>query len=282
MARRKRHEDHINHEAWAIPYGDLITLLLAFFVVMYATSSLNEGKYRVLSHSIAAAFHTTPRSSMPVEVGRPAVGSAAHDTTLKALPRDTLHTRMQQGVLLALPMPETAARTSEAKAAAGGARQQFEQRLRESMDGLIASGDVRIRRGKDGIEIAIGSDMLFASGSATLSASAEAVLRSLASMIATQPSAIVVEGHTDNVPIANAVYPSNWELSAGRAGRVLRLFTDAGVDGRRMSMRAFGEQRPEVSNGTAEGRAQNRRVVVILRNSDPAVTPPPAAQTSGG
>ncbi len=282
MARRKRHEEHMNHEAWAIPYGDLITLLLAFFVVMYATSSLNEGKYRVLSYSIAAAFHNTPRSVAPVEVGRPAVGSAAHDTTLQPLPRDTLHNRMQQGMLLALPMPATAMRAGAPDAASDQAMGRLEEQLRESMAGLLESGEVRIRRGQDGIEIAIGSDLLFASGSATLSTSAEAVLRSLAGLLSTQPSAIIVEGHTDNVPISNERYPSNWELSAGRAGRVLRLFTDAGIEGSRMSMRAFGEQQPEVSNATAQGRAQNRRVMVIVQNPEPDIAPPRIAEAAAG
>ncbi len=277
MARRKRHEEHINHEAWAIPYGDLITLLLAFFVVMYATSSLNEGKYRVLSYSIAAAFHNAPRTVAPVQVGAPVVGSATYDDTLQPLPLDTLHNRMQQGSMLPVPFPEPGKFVPEENAKPDP-MQPIEDELHEAFKALEASGDVRIRRGKDGIEIAIGSDLLFASGSATLSDSSEEVLRSLAKLLAANPNGIVVEGHTDNVPIRNLRFPSNWELSAGRAGRVLRLFSDAGVDGGRMSMRAYGEQRPEVPNDTVQGRAQNRRVVVIVQN--PVDVPrPPAAST---
>src|SRR5215468_11970113 len=81
MARKKKHEDHLNHEAWAIPYGDLITLLLAFFVVMYALSSVNEGKYRVLSDSLYAAFRGTPRTVEPVQVGQQQVGPGADSHT---------------------------------------------------------------------------------------------------------------------------------------------------------------------------------------------------------
>src|ERR1700754_3797721 len=77
MARKKKHEDHLNHEAWAIPYGDLVTLLLAFFVVMYALSTVNEGKYRVLSDSLFAAFRGAPRTMEPIQVGEKQVGSGA-------------------------------------------------------------------------------------------------------------------------------------------------------------------------------------------------------------
>ncbi len=270
--RRKKHEDHVNHEAWAIPYGDLITLLLAFFVVMYATSSLNEGKYRVLSYSIAAAFHNTPRAIAPVQIGQPEEGSASYDGTLQALPRDTLHNRMQQGSLIPVPFPAPGAQAGSTNSAPDP-MDAIQEELHDSLKELEANGDVRIRRGKDGIEIAIGSDLLFASGSATLSSSSEEVLRSLAQILAAQPNGIVVEGHTDNIPIRNQRFPSNWELSAGRAGRVLRLFSETGVDGTRMSMRAYGEQRPEVSNTTPEGRAQNRRVVVIVQNPVAAAKP---------
>src|SRR5437660_6626906 len=97
MPRKKRHEDHINHEAWAIPYGDLVTLLLAFFVVMYAVSSVNEGKFRVLSDSLYAAFRGTPRSLQPVQIGHKQSGSGAdlkmsivRQGIMEGLPRDLL------------------------------------------------------------------------------------------------------------------------------------------------------------------------------------------------
>ena len=108
MARKKKHEDHVNHEAWAIPYGDLITLLLAFFVVMYAISSVNEGKYRVLSESLVAAFRGSPKSMQPVQVGenRP-LGSADQganpmaelgitDPRTLQLPREVLQEALSQ------------------------------------------------------------------------------------------------------------------------------------------------------------------------------------------
>ena len=100
MARRRRHEEHTNHEAWAIPYGDLITLLLAFFVVMYAISSINEGKFRVLSDSLQAAFRGTPRSLEPVQVGQKTRGSGAG--------ADRKSTRLNSSHTLASRMPSSA------------------------------------------------------------------------------------------------------------------------------------------------------------------------------
>lgn len=258
MARRKRHEEHANHEAWAIPYGDLITLLLAFFVVMYATSSLNEGKYRVLSHSIAAAFNSTPRAMTPVQLGAPKEGEGGRDASLQVLPQDTVQLRMQRGSLLPRPFPHPGAQAPAAQA------RQLEGALRAALSELEARGEVRIRHGEGTVEIIMNSDLLFASGSADLATAAEAILRSLAAVLAEHEHPLVVEGHTDNVPIRTSVFPSNWELSAGRAGRVIRLFTDAGVQPSRLSMRAFGEHKPEATNDTPEGRTRNRRVMVIV------------------
>lgn len=259
MARRRKnkHEEHVNHEAWAIPYGDLITLLLAFFVVMYATSSINEGKYRVLSYSIAAAFKHTPRSLNPVELGDPTVGGPTTADAVMALPIDTVNARMQQvGLMPIVSVPGSKAEERKKK---------MTGELHKRLGYLEERGDVRIRQTQEGIEIAIGSDLLFASGEAALSGEARSVLRSLAEILLEQPNNIVVEGHTDNVPIRNQRFPSNWELSAGRAGRVLRLFSEAGIAGAQMSMRAYGEQRPEVANDSPQNRARNRRVVVIVR-----------------
>lgn len=262
MARRRKnkHEEHVNHEAWAIPYGDLITLLLAFFVVMYATSSLNEGKYRVLSYSIAAAFKHTPSSLNPVQLGDPTIGGPVPPDAVLPLPMDTVQARMQQSGLM--PIASMPASEMDLR------KQKMTDELHERLGYLVERGDVRIRESEEGMEISIGSDLLFASGEAVLSPDASAVLESLAAVLVEQPNNIVVEGHTDNVPIRNAQFPSNWELSAGRAGRVLRLFSESGMPGARMSMRAYGEQRPEVANDTPENRARNRRVVIIVRQMD--------------
>lgn len=270
MARRKRHEEHTNHEAWAIPYGDLITLLLAFFVVLYATSSLNEGKYRVLSYSMAAAFSGSPRAMSPVQLGAPMEGEGGPSASVSALPQDTVQLRMQRGSLIPVPFPHPGARAPAAQA------RQIEGALRTALSALEARGDIRIRHGDGTVEIIMNSDLLFASGSADLAPDAEAILRTLAGVLATHGYPLVVEGHTDNVPIRTPQFPSNWELSASRAGQVIRMFTDAGVAPSRLSMRAFGEHKPDASNATAEGRARNRRVMVIITLPESDAGPSPA------
>jgi len=132
MPRRRRHDDHDNHEAWAIPYGDLVTLLLAFFVVMYAMSSVNEGKYRVLSDSLTEAFHGTPRSPQPVEA------AGTHVTPLEQLPLTQVHRMITSSLpirhivpassapVMSLTTQNAAAAPSGEQAAAGAEFNQFD------------------------------------------------------------------------------------------------------------------------------------------------------------
>lgn len=261
MARRKKHEEHVNHEAWAIPYGDLITLLLAFFVVLYATSSVNEGKYRVLSHSLAVAFNQ-PRSMQPTLIGDPVAGDG--ETQTAAMPVDTVHIRMQQGSLIPLPFPLPNDPFGEAARQREQAMQEMESAMSQALSGLIDNGSVRMQRDGDQLRIAIASDLLFGSASADLAPSAIKVLNELAVVLSQTQQAIIVEGHTDDVPIRTRRFPSNWELSAGRAGRVLRLFSEAGISDDRMSMAAYGAERPEVPNTSSANRSRNRRVVVTV------------------
>ena len=149
MARRKPHEEHANHEAWAIPYGDLVTLLLAFFVVMYSISTVNEGKYRVVSDSLNAAFRGNPSGPQPVQVGTPAA-------TTVAAPIIQLDSDVRSMAL----------------------RQMAEQ-AEEAMSPLIAQGLVDVQLGDGIVEIAIRSDILFTSGSALLADAAQPVIRQL-------------------------------------------------------------------------------------------------------
>lgn len=240
MGRRQHHEEHLNHEAWAIPYGDLVTLLLAFFVVMYSISSVNEGKYRVISDSLNAAFRGEPTSPLPIQVGPPG-------TTTVAAP------------VVQLP-PEQ--RTM--------ALRQLAEQAESALQPLIMQGLVDMQTGDGFVEIAIRSDILFASGSAALSPEAQPVIRLLGEALGGFPNSIRVEGHTDNVPIAGGAFPSNWELSASRAASVVHLLIDSGVDPRRLAVSAYGEFRPVLPNATPDGRNANRRVVLLIEGSEPA------------
>ncbi len=248
MARRKQPEDHLNHEAWAIPYGDLITLLLAFFVVMYAISTVNEGKYRVLSDSLSVAFKGPPRVLQPVPPREEPTPAAAQDLSIDIRPRLRLPDPLQRRKALALEA-ENAAVLAD---------------LRTALQGLVKDGQAQIRVVHDGVEIAVGSDFLFASGSARVNPAANDILRQIADSLAPLGHAIRVEGHTDDVPISTAQFPSNWELSAARAAWIVRRMAERGIRPAQLTMQGFGEFRPAASNATPEGRAANRRVAIVV------------------
>ncbi|MBV6423834.1 MAG: Motility protein B [Steroidobacteraceae bacterium] len=274
--RRKKHEDHANHEAWAIPYGDLITLLLAFFVVMYAISSVNEGKYRILSDSLVAAFRGTPRTVEPVQVGAKQVGSGA-DLKMSIVAQQTLAGQPRQ-MLEAVPiaderphfnvlrggskqgqrLPDAAA--AEAERLLGQVADDVERAMKDLVDGK----QVIVRRLADRVEVEIRTDILFDSASATPSKHAQSIIERLAEALAPFPNAVRVEGHTDNVPIRTRAYPSNWELSAARAATVVHILGSGGVAPERLAVLGYAEFRPVESNATALGRNMNRRVLLVV------------------
>jgi chemotaxis protein MotB len=255
MARRHKHEEHANHEAWAIPYGDLITLLLAFFVVMYAMSSVNEGKYRVLSDSLVAAFQGAPKTLEPIQVGEKQVGPGA-DLAI-SLARQPMIDGQARKSIQPIAMAQLGRETFEDLA---GVANEVEQ----AMSDLIDRELVTVRRHGKWVEVEIRTDILFPSGVATLSPPAEQVLQQLAATLKPFPNAIRVEGHTDNRPINTPAFPSNWELSAARAASVVHLFTRAGIDPARLAVIGLGENRPAQSNDTAGGRNANRRVLLVI------------------
>jgi chemotaxis protein MotB len=264
MARKKKHEDHINHEAWAIPYGDLITLLLAFFVVMYAISSVNEGKFRVLSDSLTAAFNGAPKSLEPVQIGQKSHGAAA-DMDQQPI-RPTPLAGAQHTSLVAINKPVEPARTAEHPIAQQLKRVADE--LEGSLQSLVDANLVTVRRHEYWLEVEVRTDILFASGDATLPNRAIPALDALAETLVKYPNPVRVEGHTDDRPISNRLYPSNWELSAARAASVVHRFANAGVAPGRLSVIGFGENRPLKPNDTAAGRDANRRVVIVILSGD--------------
>jgi chemotaxis protein MotB len=280
MARRKRHEEHMNHEAWAIPYGDLVTLLLAFFVVMYAISSLNEGKYRVLSDSLFAAFRGTPRTMQPIQVGEKQVGSGADVKTtlveqamIEGQPRSLLS---PVPVKTGLPEPKQAEppQLSLKQSARARALQEVADEVAKAMDHLVQANLVVVRRTDFWIEVEIKTDILFPSASAQLEPGAVEIIERLGEALKPYPNPIRVEGHTDNLPIRTIAFISNWELSAARAGSVVRVLASKGVSPSRLAVIGYGENRPMQTNDTPEGRNANRRVVVVILSTDTSPSRP--------
>jgi chemotaxis protein MotB len=265
MARKKKHEEHVNAEAWAIPYGDLVTLLFALFTVMYAMSSVNEGKFRVLSDSMIAAFRGAPRSLRPVNLGEKETGKGGDRPLSGVAPT----------VLMKLPpTPKISGVNGDGKSAAAAALaggpggrtvlERMERAVEQAMQALIDAKMVKVRREKLWLEVEINTDILFPSGSSGFSDDALPVLDKLAQVLKPFPNSIRVEGHTDDRPIRTAAFPSNWELSAARAASVVHEFTKAGVDPLRLEIVGFGEFHPAQPNDSSAGRNANRRVTILI------------------
>jgi chemotaxis protein MotB len=238
VPRRKRYEeDNENHERWLISYADFITLLFAFFVVMYAVSVVNIGKYTMLSEALGDAFGghgAASKSNTMVEMDAlPLAGIIAHKRA-EAARRD--RERLE---LLA-------------------------HKLNSSLAPLIDSGKVRVTQNARGVTVEINASVLFDEGAADLAGTARATLQAVAGLLQDDPHAIEVEGHTDNTPIGNPAYPSNWELSAVRASTVVRLFAASGVAESRLAAVGRGANRPVASNDDPAGRARNRRVAITV------------------
>jgi chemotaxis protein MotB len=240
-ARRKYDEEPDAHERWLISYADFMTLLFAFFVVMYALSSINEGKYRTFSDSLGDAFGlqkiVSVNATAVTAAGTPAMidlPNAAQKRRKEALHHEKEHmTRLAANLLSALGP-------------------------------LVNEGKVRVTQNSYGVSVEINASILFDQGEAGLTAQSDEALRAVAVLLKDDPHAIQVEGHTDTMPIQTAQFPSNWELSAARASAVVRLFVDAGVTPTRLTAVGHGSNVEVASNESSEGRARNRRVAIMI------------------
>ena len=248
--RRKKDEEHENHERWLVSYADFITLLFAFFVVMYAISSVNEGKYRVLSDSISSAFRSVP------------------GTTAGAM----VQVNPSAPVPVTIPFKKPQVTNIKTDVARQQNRETLRTKAKEIMEALaplVQQGQVRVTEGALGITVEINASVLFDSGEARLQLTALRALTAVGQILATTDFPITVEGHTDNAPINTPLFPSNWELSGARAASVVRLFIETGVDPRRLTATGYAEQRPVADNATVDGRQRNRRVAINMESKTP-------------
>jgi len=262
MARRKKHEEHENHERWLVSYADFITLLFAFFVVMYAISSVNQGKYRVLSDSLVAAFKEPKKSFEPIQIGE--VVKSATNASIEIISRPTL---IRVPIISLMNQETDSGQMPGAGITASPENARDIQKIAEevalAMQKLVDLGLVSITMTDLWVEVEIKDSVLFPSGSAVIRQEAVGALTAIAAILADFTNPIRVEGFTDNVPISR-LYPSNWELSAARAASVVRLFERLRIDSTRLSAVGYGEHRPIAPNDTADGRAKNRRVVLVV------------------
>lgn len=279
MARKKKHEEHENHERWLVSYADFITLLFAFFVVMYSISSVNQGKYRVLSDTMIAAFKDTGTRMDPIQIGTPSkmLNPLSHGViTPDASPKPQAPIERVQNAAgysedgsgrADVTGTTNGSLNNESSPGSGGQEKldALDKELQASMASLIAQNMMTLRRHKDALEIELKSNILFSRGKASLSIPAEKILIRLAGTLAKFPNSIQVEGHTDDQNVNSAQYPSNWELSSARASAVAHLFAEHGMDPELMWATGYAEFRPKVDNLTEEMRSQNRRVVLMIR-----------------
>jgi chemotaxis protein MotB len=249
MARRKQEEEHENSERWMVSYADFVTLLFAFFVVMYAISQVNEGKYRVLSDTLASAFRNVPGSSTGAQVA--------------------VNPNAPMPIVVPFRRPNPGVKTDESQRLKREKMRDMAKEINTALAPLVKEGQVRITEGALGVTVDINASVLFAPGDARLDTGAVQALVAVAKILAPTDFPVTVEGHTDNTPISTPQFPSNWELSGMRASSVVRLFIDAGVDARRLTATGFADQRPVADNATSEGRQRNRRVAITIESRTP-------------
>lgn len=257
MQRRKRQsETQENHDRWMVSYADFITLLFAFFVVMYAISSVNEGKYRVLSESMSKAFSVPAKSLDPIQVGE--LVRSGDPSVVEFIKHPVVVDRSDAQAAI------VKSRKGDLENAADKPLQVLFDGLRASVAEISDKGLIKINTNANGVEIEISSSILFKSGEAVLSEKARPTMTRLAQVLMPFPHDVNVQGYTDDRPIKSPLYPSNWELSAARAASVVQLFVALGMAPQRLSATGYGEFRPVDDNDYEEGRRANRRVVIFV------------------
>ena len=246
MARRPRRQDEENLDRWLISYADFITLLFALFVVLYAISKVDEGKYKVLGTSLNFAFAS-------LSAGKPIAVDPAQQPVLS-----------EQELLLKSLVDRRNARLAEQQRKQNESMQAMVSNLQQVMAPLVKNEMVNVTQTPRGVMVDINASALFEQGEAVLQRGAVRALGEVAKVLEPGSEAIEVEGHTDDIPIFTPQFPSNWELSAARASSVVRLFIEQGVAAERLSAVGLASYRPISTNETAEGRARNRRVTVTI------------------
>lgn len=266
--RRRHHGEHESEERWLLTYADMITLLMALFMVLFSISSVNISKYVTLQRALRAAF-----SGSVLPGGKSIAKPGASVNSSKAPSAVDLQSIVP---VTGSTSTEVSSAQSSSKASASlavaQARQASEfERLKAEIEAYARShgfaSRVQVSVEQRGLVIRVlTDDLLFSSGSATLEPRADGLLSEIAQLInLDQTHPVDVEGNTDDVPIHGGQYPSNWELSSARASTVVRYLIEQGVSPTRLTAVGYAEQRPIASNATAAGRARNRRVEIVLK-----------------
>jgi chemotaxis protein MotB len=255
--RRQRPRGHTNHERWLVSYADFITLLFAFFVVLYASSQVDQRKVGKLSLAIQVAFQELgvfPASTtqVPLDNSEPMPFS-----TVQAIENVKRNAALER--IASSPEEALAAASQQTDLAT------LQDELRQALHNEIALHEVAMRRDTEGLIVSLREFGFFGSGSAAIKPESLPALDRIASILSIRTCRLRIEGHTDNVPIHNAQMASNWELSTARATEVIRvLIIGHRFAPERLSAAGYAEFHPVASNLTPSGRAQNRRVDIVV------------------
>lgn len=282
MVRRRRQEVHVNQERWLISYADFITLLFAFFVVMYSISQVNDSKYRVLSDTFIEAFNqptdaqtnseprenTSPSTAIitPIDMGQTAVEPVSGQQTSAVSDHAS-----STPPTVEIQQPDEPIKTSDELA-------QISDLVTEKFTQLINDQMIQVSSNELWLQIELKDSILFSSGSADTSEQAQKIFDEIANILKNYSNPVQVEGFTDNIPIKSVKYPTNWELSTARASAIVKYLASKGVAPERLSAVGYGEYQPVAANDTEQARAQNRRVTIMVakRKMDrPKIIPAP-------
>jgi chemotaxis protein MotB len=264
----EEHEEHVNHEAWVIPYADLLTLLMAMFIALFAMSTVDMDKFKELSVGFKEALgggNIDAGIGGSGEETSPTVGEGAGEGPFEGgtlLPSEGSVTKSQLASILSSILTG-----EEAKLQQRQSLEEVESQIADAAKRLSLEGKVTTRLRNDGLEVTLVTDkVLFSSGTAQLTVAGSPLLDAVADVLAGITNPILVNGYTDNVPIATAQFPSNLYLSGARAAAVVEYFTGKGLNPHRLTAAGHGELDPIAPNDTAEGRAKNRRVEIIIQS----------------
>jgi chemotaxis protein MotB len=268
MARKKRHPEHVNHERWLVSYADFITLLFAFFVVMFAASNADQKKAGQIAQAVQVAFSDlaafTPTGKVVPLYDEGGLPSDSKNILGNA------HSAFDAAQIISPPN-----KPGEGGKSLSDVKQELESLLKDE----VTSKKVRITQDARGLTISLAEAGFFDSGSAVMHQDSLPVLDRIAATLRPLQYSLRVEGHTDNTPIHTAQFPSNWELSTGRATFVLQyLISTARIPPQRLSAVGYGEYRPVSSNASVDGRAQNRRVDLVVLNAESEKQEPPVRE----
>ncbi len=244
-------------DRWLVSYADYMTLMFALFVVLYALSLLKNEEFSVLTDSLTKVFEKPQQSE-----------TGARDISVLPLSNKQSEFDLHGSSLESAKGPELIADATTLSDVRqqylGSPLQSIEQQLTQALSHLLEQGVAKLRQDEDWLVIELNSGLLFASGSASATVSARTLLQEISKIINPINNFLRVRGYTDNIPIRNELFSSNWELSVARATSVLRLLESLGTPSHRMAIEGFGQYYPSGDNATAAGRAENRKVVIAI------------------